>query len=169
MLQVIEYGERQTVNIEFDLYIPINIEFGTWNISKEPTIYWRTGDFKKSLVEIGVGKYTGKIRSITLTLCENVNNTENFNFNMEDINLIDGVPIFQIEKFNNTTYIDEKGKLNVCIGTDKVLISFSENKIVTIVENDNVGFAIDNNNLVCSIIVSGMIEHEKNMLEDALK
>ena len=27
------------------MYTPINIEFGLWNISKEPTIYWRTGDF----------------------------------------------------------------------------------------------------------------------------
>ena len=169
MLQVIEYEERQTVNIEFDLYIPINIEIGTWNISKEPTIYWRTGDFKKSLVEIGVGKYTGKIRSITLTLCEHVYNTENFNFNIEDINLIDGVPVFQIEESINKTYMDEKGKLNVYIGNDKVLISFSENEIMSIVQNDNVGFAIDNNKMVCGIIISSMVEHEKNLLKDALK
>ncbi|MGG2111887.1 hypothetical protein ABFY60_15415 [Lysinibacillus pakistanensis] len=167
MLQVIQYEERQTVNIEFDLYIPINIEIGTWNISKEPTLYWRTGDFKKSLIEIGVGKYTGKIRSITLTLCENVYNTENLNF--KDINFIEGLPIFQIEESIDKTYIDEKGKLNIYIGNDKVLILFSENEIISIAQNDNVGFAIDNNKMVCGIIISSMVEHEKKLLKDALK
>lgn len=58
MLKIVEYKERQSANIEYDIYTPINIEFGTWNISKEPTIYWRTGDFKKSLIEIGLGKYS---------------------------------------------------------------------------------------------------------------
>ncbi|MES9717656.1 hypothetical protein [Bacillus safensis] len=58
MLKVTEYKDSQSINIEYDLYTPINIEFGSWNISKEPTIYWRTGDFKKSLIEIGIAKFT---------------------------------------------------------------------------------------------------------------
>lgn len=169
MLKVIEYKESQSVNIEYDVYTPINIEFGTWNISKEPTIYWRTGDFKKSLIEIGIGKHTGSIRSITLTLSENVQKVESLNLDMKNITLIKGTPNFQIEEYNDKTYVDENGKLNVYIGIDKLLISFSENDTVSIVQNDNVGFSLDKNKMVCGIIVSGMLEHEKNVLEDALK
>ena len=45
MLKVLKYKEKKPANIEFDVYTPINIEFGLWNISKEPTIYWRTETF----------------------------------------------------------------------------------------------------------------------------
>lgn len=168
MLKVIDYKDSQPINIEYDLYTPINIEFGSWNISKEPTIYWRTGDFKKSLIEIGLGKYTGNIRSITLTLSENVHKMESLKLDMEDINMVKGVPSFQIEESNDNTYIDEKGKLDVYIGMDKVLISFSENDAVSILQNDTVGFALDKEEVVCGIIISGMLEHEKKTLEDAL-
>lgn len=169
MLKVTEYKESQSVNIEYDIYTPINIEFGTWNISKEPTIYWRTGDFKKSLIEIGIGKYTGNIRSITLTLSENVHKMESLGLDMKNITLIKGTPNFQVEEYYDKTYIDEKGELNVYIGIDSVLISFSENDTVSIVQNDTVGFILDKNKIVCGIIVNGMLEHEKNILEEALK
>ena len=65
MLKVFKHEETKKENIEFDIYTPINIEFGVWNISKEPTIYWRTGDFNGSLIEIGIGQYKKDIRSIT--------------------------------------------------------------------------------------------------------
>ncbi|PDY34173.1 hypothetical protein COO17_27950 [Bacillus wiedmannii] len=169
MLKVKEYKKSQSINIEYDVYTPINIELGSWNISKEPTIYWRTGDFKKSLIEIGIGKYTGNIRSITLTLSENVHKMESLNLDMKNITLIKGVPSFHVEEYNDKTYIDENGELYVYIGIGTVLISFSKNDTVSIVQNDNVGFALDRNKMICGIIVSGMLEHEKNTLEDALK
>lgn len=56
MLRVTKYKDSQPINIENDLYTPINIEFGSWNISKEPTIYWKTEDFKKFPIKIGIMK-----------------------------------------------------------------------------------------------------------------
>lgn len=126
MLKVMGYKENQSVNIEYDVYTPINIEFGSWNIIKEPTIYWRTGDFKKSLIEIGIGKYTGNIRSITLTLSEKVHKMYSLNLDMKNIALIKGVPNFQVEEYKEKTYIDKNNELNVYIGIDKVLILFSK-------------------------------------------
>ena len=72
MLRVIDKGAVQNISIEYDLYIPINIKFGIWNVLLEPTIYWRTGDLKKSLIEIGFGKIKNEIRSITLVICDKV-------------------------------------------------------------------------------------------------
>ncbi|KYC62077.1 hypothetical protein B4100_3873 [Heyndrickxia coagulans] len=80
-----------------------------------------------------------------------------------------GIPIFKVDELNNETYLDEKGQLNVFIGIDKIFISFSENEIVSIVQNDNVGFAIDTNETICGIIVNDVEEHEKKIIEDALK
>ena len=57
---------------------------------------------------------------------------ENIKLDNKNINVIKGVPNFQVEEHNDKTYIDEKGKLDVYIGLDKVLISFSENDTVSI-------------------------------------
>lgn len=169
MLKVLEYNGKKPTNIEYNVYTPISIEFGAWNISNEPTLYWRTGDFKKSLIEIGIGKFTGDMRSITLTLSENVLLLEDNNFDVENVKLVKGIPVFEVDQFIDETYIDEKGKLDVHIGLDQVFISFSENKAVSLVQNENVSVGIDSNGMVCSIIVNDVKEHEKKILEEALK
>lgn len=169
MLKVTDFEVTEPVNIEYDVYTPINIEFGTWNISKEPTLYWRTGNFKKSLIEIGLGKYTGSIRSITLTLSEDVSMVESLILERKNINVIKGKPKFYIEDYSDMTYVDEKGSLKVLIGIDNVLISLSENVPEPVIQNNNVGFALDKNKIICGIMVSDMLKREKNILEDALK
>lgn len=169
MLKVTDFEVTEPVNIEYDVYTPINIEFGTWNISKEPTLYWRTGNFKKSLIEIGLGKYTGSIRSITLTLSEDVSMVESLILERKNINVIKGKPKFYIEDYSDMTYVDEKGSLKVLIGIDNVLISLSENVPESVIQNNNVGFALDKNKIICGIMVSDMLKREKNILEDALK
>lgn len=169
MLKVTDFEVTEPVNIEYDVYTPINIEFGTWNISKEPTLYWRTGNFKKSLIEIGLGKYTGSIRSITLTLSEDVSMVESLILERKNINVIKGKPKFYIEDYSDMTYVDEKGSLKVLIGIDNVLISLSENVPESVIQNDNVGFVLDKNKIICGIMVSDMLKREKNILEDALK
>ncbi|MGY0694934.1 hypothetical protein ACW2QC_19565 [Virgibacillus sp. FSP13] len=169
MLTMLEYKEKKLASIEFDEYTPINIEFGTWNISKEPTLYWRTGDFKKSLIEVGMGSGTGLMRSITLTLSENVYKTSvNEQLVANDIEIVEGLPIFQIGEYINETYIDEKGELNVYIGNDNIYISFSESEIVSLIKNDTIGFSVDSNNKFCGILINGLGENDKKLLEEVL-
>ncbi len=121
------------------------------------------------MVDLNCISGTGNIRFITLTLSENVHQIEYLKLDMENITLIKDIPNFQVEEYDDKTYIDENSKLNVYIGIDKVLISFSENDTVSIVQNENVGFALDKDKMVCGVIVSGMLEHEKNILEEAFK
>lgn len=166
MLKVLEHKIKKPENIEFDVYTPLNIEFGSWNIAKEPTIYWRTGDFKKSLIEIGIGKYTGDIRSITLTLIENV--CRKNDLKIKNLKVLEGMPTIKVDQFLNETYIDEKGEMKAYIGTNMLLILFSENQIVSIVQNDHVGFGIDSKNLIGSIMVRDISENEKKAFEEAL-
>src|SRR5699024_10414019 len=167
MLKVTDFEVTEPVNIEYDVYKRINIEFGTWNISKEPNLDWRTGKFKKSLIEIGVGKDTGRIRLITLTLSEDVSMVEILIIKTKNINVIKCKPKFYIEDYSDMTYVDEKGSLKVLIGIDNVLISLSENVPESVIQNNNVGFALDKNKIICGIMVSDMLKREKNILEDA--
>ncbi len=168
MLKVVEYKEIQPVHIEYDIYTPVTVEFGTWNISKESTIYWRTGNFTKSLIEIGIGKDTGDLRSITLTLIEKVQELKYLNFDMENVPMNKGLPKCQIKQYSGETYIDEPGMLDVYIGNDKVLILFSNKKPKSMIQNNKLVFILDANNIVCGIVICSMSEHEKKVLEAAL-
>src|SRR5699024_2577308 len=152
MLKVTDFEVTEPVNNEYDVYTPFNIELRTWNISKEPTLYWRTGNFKKSLIEIGLVKYTGSIRLITLELREDVSMVESLILERKNINVMKGKPKFYIEDDSDMKYVDEKGSLKVLVGIDNVLISLSENVPESVIQNNNVGFALDKNKIICGIM-----------------
>ncbi len=154
MLKVLEYENKKTESIEFNTYIPMYVEFGSWDISKEPTVYWRTGDFEKSLIEIEIGKNKGDIRSITLNQCEKIDMIENLE--IENKETFEGFPVVNLHNLLNETYVDEMSNLKVSIYQDIVYIMFSEHEITSVIQNDNVGFGLDNENIICSIIVKGL-------------
>ena len=167
MLKIFGYEEMKKENVEFDIYVPINIEFGKWNVSDEPTIYWRTGDFSSSLIEIGFGKYKKDIRSVTLTICKNVYEIDNCNENI--FNKIKGCPIFELENINDEIFIDEKGEIKIYIGRTSVSIIFSDNKISYYLENSNVDFYLDSNKSLIGLRVNNISDDNKAILKKALK
>jgi hypothetical protein len=154
MLKVLEYEDKKTESIEFNTYIPMYVEFGSWDISKEPTVYWRTGDFEKSLIEIEIGKNKGDIRSITLNQCEKIDMIEIPE--IKNKKTFEGFPVVNLLNLLNETYVDEISNLKVSIYQDIVYILFSEHEITSVLQNDNVGFGLDNDNIICSIIVKGL-------------
>ncbi|MCY7917277.1 hypothetical protein [Bacillus vallismortis] len=167
MLKTLECRDKKPMKVEFDVYTPINIEFGKWDISEDNTVYWRTGDFKKSLIEIGFAQKTGEIRSITLTLCESVYRSKEWN--IENIETIKGVPVLSVDRQQNETYIDEKGILNVYITDKTVYIQFSAHEIESLIENNHVLFCLDSDDNVCGVIINDVGVKEINILEEALK
>ncbi len=80
MLNVTKVSNSVSEKIEVDQYIPIKIVWGKWNIFSEETLYWRTGDFKKSLIEIGIASRSGVIRSLTVV------HSDKINYNKDKIN-----------------------------------------------------------------------------------
>lgn len=167
MLKTLECRDKKPMKVEFDVYTPINIEFGNWDISEDKTAYWRTGDFKKSLIEIGFSQKTGEIRSITLTLCESVYKSKEWN--IENIEPIKGVPVLSVDRQQNETYIDEKGILNVYITDKTVYIQFSAHEIESLIENNHVLFCLDCDDNICGVIINDVGDNEINILEQALK
>ncbi|MFD3445719.1 hypothetical protein ACFDTO_14070 [Microbacteriaceae bacterium 4G12] len=167
MLKVFKYEATKKENVEFNIYIPINVEFGVWNISEEPTIYWRTGDFSGSLIEIGIGKYKRDIRSITLTICKNVYEVDNYT--EDNFNKFKGSPILELENTNDEIYTDEKGTLKVYIESTSVSVIFSDNKISDCLENGNVDFYLDDNKSFIGLRVNNISEENKTTLKEALE
>ncbi|WP_250675735.1 hypothetical protein LZ906_012105 [Paraclostridium ghonii] len=166
MLKVFKSESTKEEYIEFDIYTPINIEFGVWNITKEPTIYWRTGDFRESLIEIGIGQYKKDIRSITLSICKNVYEVDNHSNN--NFNMLKGIPVLELENINNEIYIDEKGILKVYIESKSISIVFAENKIKDCLRNDNVDFYLDDNKSLVGFRVNNITEENKFIFKESL-
>ncbi|AZK47330.1 hypothetical protein [Paenibacillus lentus] len=68
MIQISEISCVKKENVEFDDYIPITVRWGANERSFDRILYWRTGDFKKSLFEMGISEQDGSLFSLTLTL-----------------------------------------------------------------------------------------------------
>lgn len=110
---------------------------------------------------------TGEIRSITLTLCESVYKSKEWN--IENIEPIKGVPVLSVDRQQNETYIDEKGILNVYITDKTVYIQFSAHEIESLIENNHVLFCLDCDDNICGVIINDVGDNEINILEEALK
>ncbi len=155
-----------------DFYVPINIKFCYSNIEdQEDNLYWRSGNFNNSLIEIGIGKISGKIQSITVVLVSKVSKNAKLFISKKTIEKT-GLPVFDTTKWQGDEYADrfleEVGEFEINIGQDDAFIIFSKNEIVLKVTNDRVVFGFDNNNQLCSIEVKNMNTEEKTILEESL-
>lgn len=168
MLNLKLIDNKVSEDIQIDPYIPIKIKFGRWNLANEETKYWRTGDFKKSLLEVGIASKSGVIRSITLVEAEHINLDSERIINYT-VDTQSGVPVFDMSSWENSNRIDENGLLQVNFCERCLQIIFSENEIRTQVINERVKFGLDVNGGLCFIEVINLSEKEKYELKDSLQ
>lgn len=167
MINIYEYKDIQEVTIEYDLYSPINIIFNECSNIEETTIYWRTGDFNKSLIEVEIGKYTNCIHSITLVLCDNVCRKK---YEFKNINnVVLGCPIVTLNESNENLYLDERGLLKLYIDDNDICIMFSKNEIANGIRNENVIFLLDSSKQWIGLIIMEVNSENINVLLQSLK
>ncbi|MEF2967373.1 hypothetical protein V3851_16160 [Paenibacillus sp. M1] len=153
--------------IVIDPYIPIEIKWGDWNEIMEGTHYFRLGDFKKSLLEIGVGSNTGIIRSVTLVETNKVS----LNSVKEDSHLINneyGVPVFDISAVKEKGKVDVYCNLEVNLFGNKLLLKFREDEVDKCIHSGRVIFGANKLNELCYIKVAGLSDEETMELKDSL-
>lgn len=71
MLTIENTANIVPTNIEIDLYIPLRVKWEN-HLPIKNSIYWRTGNFKDSLLELGIYKENRQISSLTLTSVKKV-------------------------------------------------------------------------------------------------
>ncbi|MEB3792063.1 hypothetical protein [Acinetobacter sp. IK40] len=96
MLKKIAISAYSQHSVEIDGYVPFDIHFN----EKSPDLYWRGGNGRTSLVEIGLLK-TGELSTITLVSfsCHKLIQTEN-NFSSSDSTQV-YLPIFDVSSWSN--------------------------------------------------------------------
>ena len=96
MPNVIDSKMISRIQIEIDDYIPLSCRCVDMEV--ESLFYWRTGDFKSSLLEIGINPKDGTLLRIKMPLAGKVYQVLNYKTikEIENIPSVEGIPIVDI-------------------------------------------------------------------------
>jgi len=124
--------------------------------SMDGNLYWRTGNLKQTLIEIGFGKAYGTIRSITL-ICKPKVQIKNDYQNNDAIIKKFGLPEFKTGKWKKSFYCrDEIGDFFMSINDNNLIITFSQHPIKFKVINNRIVFSFNRNKKLCSIEIQNL-------------
>ena len=159
MLKIININPIVNNTVEIDYHVPFTVNVDEKNVFNEKKIYWRTGNFNNSLLEIGIGEKSGELKSIVLTMV-NKASTENIEFEVLEISK--GVPIFDISMLHKNIY-DHVSEYSVSLTTSSVLVVFSEKRVVkTLIRMERVemGFGFENELIFIKVNELSLIEYQ---------
>lgn len=141
MLRIIGSTEVEICTVQVTDYLPISVRCA--EVASLTPLYWRTGDFKKSLLEIGLNQNTGAICKVTVTLIGNYlkETVEDF----PEASILQGcLPICDITGWPGDRFKDELFAFTTLIGEDSVSIWVApEEPLSTIYEFGQIRFATD--------------------------
>jgi hypothetical protein len=169
-----QYSGRTTVRI--DEYVPFTVEYE----SNEPStpLYWRCGDGKLSLVEIGFNKKSGIIISVTLTSINSKNVIKTNQPLKTDVIEVKGLPIFGINiwaETNSNDYSDSfKDEFNsgiqLLIGNDYLSLVFEEaDRPVRYIRSKNVRFGVSSEASLSSVDIYGLNQRQIEIVKTAIE
>lgn len=166
MIKIGNIKEVKNVSIKYDLYIPIDIEFGKRNNVSESVLYWRVGDFEKTLVEIGVERNSKEICSITLVICDKVYEPESVYNSFH--NTMIGCPMIVMSNLEERTYIDESRSVAVYFEKNDVYILFDKTDVKVCIINGNIEFLVDAENNWVGICIKDITQESLEILRHSL-
>lgn len=176
MLKLKEKINCLATSVVFDEYVPFTAEFESDFMS--PPLYWRIGDGKSSLMEIGLNESSGVVLSITLTSIksENVRN-ENESY-VSRASEIEGLPIFDLSAWKNgkcadefaSNFIDEFNfDLELTLGQDFISVSIIDGMEPTqYIKNDSVIFGVDIDGRLTNVDIVNMSKEDIKTIGSAI-
>lgn len=165
VLKNIEDCKKCDVNIDYYVPFTICIECDNKYSARNS---WRTGNLKKSLIEVALDANSGALRDITLTAIDNAVLVDTLLEKANDVE--SGTPLFYIEGDTKNGIYDEIMNFTVFLGLDFIMVKLKEDTVVCkYIELERVRFGIDDNNRLISIIVKNLTEYERHELKDSLK
>ena len=118
MLRITGVTEVANCTLEIDDYIPISVRCA--EVSSLTPLYWRTGDFKRSLLEIGLNQSTGAICKVTVTLIGRYLKAKAEDF--AEAAVVRGLPICDISEWPSDRFKDESFTFPTFVGEDSLSI-----------------------------------------------
>lgn len=161
MLNVKETVNSSKPTIEFDEYIPFTVEFEAG--SSPSPFYWRVGDGKSSLMEIGLNNHSGAVQSITLTSIKLENIIQADRTIPSNLPKVNGLPICDLSQWFTDCSDDFSGNfldefnLDIYLKIGKSAISIliaGADMAVRYIKNNSVWFGIDSNDMLVTIDIT---------------
>ncbi|OMF92095.1 hypothetical protein [Paenibacillus sp. FSL R7-0337] len=168
LLKLCDLKEVNESRIEFDYYVPFSIEIGNKDsLANEDTVYWRTGDIEKSLIEFGIGSKTGVLRNLTLTAVKNAVLNDVV---IKSNKLVEATPFFDLGIIPDSGIYDCINDFQVCLEKEAITTIIGEaDKCHTLVRfgRTNIGFNYEN--YITHVTVNKLTIDEYRELKNALK
>ncbi|MBI9051511.1 MAG: hypothetical protein JEZ00_18960 [Anaerolineaceae bacterium] len=168
MIKISVDNKKIKETITIDPYIPIDVKWEHWDEVLENTKYCRFGDFKHSLLEIGVGSISGQIRTLTLVEVKEIDIGKS-KYSLKTPICKFGVPILNAAGWIGLNKLDVNCKLSVSTFESELLIFLGDSEPVKYFQSGRIIFGVDESNILCRIIVYKLTIDEINDLNNSLR
>lgn len=166
MLRISELSVSVDSEIVVDQYVPLTI---TWEaLTPVSPVYWRTGDLKHSLIEIGIDPRSGHLSSITMTLIgpevEQTTITAPDSLGAVEV----GHPICDIGAWGSDVYVDCAASLRVHLFGDALRVLFGGQQIASSIVDGSVRFYLSLDRELIGFGIDCLSDGARARLADAL-
>ena len=139
MLTVVSKKEVVDVVCDMSGYTPFVAEFSD---ERTPTpVYWRIGDFDRSLIEIGLNENSGCVSNVALVMFseESVSRA----VGREELEIEIGMPVFDIRELTESGGLDNHYNFRIIVNRDSLRLLFIDDiKPVKVYRNKSVDFGV---------------------------
>lgn len=154
MLKIIGTSEVDGCFLEIDEYVPFS--FVCPKSASLPHLYWRTGNFRTSLIEVGINRHSGSLYSITIPLIGDVSRVTR-NDMPAARNTVYGVPRFEVMDYRPLNHSDEHSPFVACAGEDDVFSWLSETQsLKTLYVSNRLSIGADRESKLCFIAFTSL-------------
>lgn len=167
MLKVLRYQpDCCTGNIEIDPYVPLKIRWEEIEDCAEDLIYWRTGDLKQSLFELGLSLSSGRVISLTVVHAHMIVIEDEKRY--LNVRIHEGMPLFDTSNWSDLDMVDDEGVFEIHLCDDEVFLVLRNVETVDAIQSGRILFGFDVDSNLSLIRVKCLTKNEKSLLKDTL-
>ncbi len=165
--------EGLTPEIKIDEYIPFTIELGT---KPHQLLYWRGGDGKLSLIEVGLDRTSGAISSAALISINSKDIKKTDDSFVTYLPESDAIAVFDLSgwKTSSNNYSDSfqdefNSNISLVVGSDYLTVTFSEvDSPSRYIKNDKVRLGISPREELSTLEIIGLTPEQVDLLKQNL-
>jgi hypothetical protein len=141
-----------------------------WEPGRLLPLYWRTGDFKHSLVSIGLNPMNGSILSVTVTQINKIDLLESQDIIISDsIECCQGIPVCDVSYWNDRRYKDDPKELRFIASINSLTILFDlYPRSLVKYQANNAIFYVDSNNYLYGFTLENISKYDMDLIIETL-
>lgn len=156
MLKIVGPKPCERLETEFGEYVPFRI----WCKAEhsEPSLYWRTGDLKSTLIEIEIRRQDGQIIGASLLLPGKV--SAGFPVLTFPEKSSAGLPTVSVDGWPGNRIVDDVNPFQVFVDRSRLLVLLKASVATELYVADNVTFAVCDDNSLAWMLVNNLSQEK---------